>query len=191
MTQLKTQLIEIVREFREAFQLKQYYDAAIHYRLTLEETDELVDGLFGALFSKSGGDFTSLVADALADRVFTACGGIIDGNGLDHYLDKTINWADLLGIDLLRATETVFTSNMSKLATLDSITSTRNKYAKIGVEVDFQPVDESDHTAGFRVICAQTVIGEDGKEYPAGKLLKSTDYKEPDWSYLGGSDVSI
>lgn len=172
---MKNQLIEIVREFREAFQLKQN-NLKLHHDLFNEEFRELFD-------SKTNEDYV----DALADMVFVSCGAIIDGftqffDGL-HY---TIALANRGQLDLIRATQTVFTSNMSKLATLDSITSTRDKYAKIGVEVEFQAVDDCDHTAGFRVVCSKTVIGTDGKEYPEGKLLKSTDYKSPDWSYLEG-----
>lgn len=184
---MKNELIEKVRQFREAFGFTQP-EEAIHYKLTLEETDELVDGIIYALTSFDGGDFTSPIADALADRVFTACGGIIDGCDMNHYLDKTIAWAGLIGIDLPRAVDAVFVSNMSKLCSIDQITETHDKYLKIGVPVHFDPVDELDESAGFRCICTHTVIGKDGKEYPAGKLLKSVGYVGPDWSYLEAAE---
>jgi hypothetical protein len=177
VTELKPQLIEIVREFREAFQLNQD-DEWLHLAMFNEESEE---------YDKAKN--VSETADALADCVFVSCGAIIDGfDEFNQCLFETITCADQDGVDLLHATQTVFTSNMSKLATLGNINSTRDKYAKLGVEVEFQPVNEFNYKSGFRVICSRTVTGNDGKEYPAGKLLKSTDYKEPDWGYL--SDAS-
>ena len=180
---MKQQLIEKVREFREAFGFAQP-EEAIHYKLTLEETDELVESILFCLSSDEGGDFTASVADALADRVFTSCGGVIDGCDMTHYLESTIRWAKMLDIDLPRAVDAVFTSNMSKLCSKSEIKPTADKYAAIGVDVRFEPVDELDESAGFRCICAHTVTGDDGKEYPAGKLLKSVGYREPCWNYL-------
>lgn len=177
---MKEQLIEKVRVFREAFGFSQP-EEAIHYKLTLEETDELVEAI---MFYEKGEPLTN-IADALADRVFTASGGIIDGYDMSSQLDKAIEWSGLIVVDLPRAVDTVFESNMSKLCSRDEITPTADKYAAIGVAVHFDPVDELDESAGFRCICTHSVKGTDGKEYPAGKLLKSVGYQSPDWSYLG------
>lgn len=172
---MKDQLIEKVRVFREAFDFSQSADDPIHYRLTLEETDELID----AFIEPEPLMRRVAVADALADRVFTSCGGIIDGCDMHHYLDKTIKWAERFDMDLPRAVDAVFTSNMSKLCTSDQVEPTRAKYSSIGVIVHFEAVGDN-----FRCICSHAVTGDDGKEYPAGKLLKSVGYQEPDFSYL-------
>lgn len=177
MTELKHQLIEIVRAFREAFQLKQDKadDWGLHSRLLEEEYQELLE-------SKSIED----KADALADIVFVSCGACIDGFSVEFgsYIDDVIFRSERFGIDLLRAVQTVYTSNMSKLCSLEQINQTRDKYASIGVPVEFYPVDDADHTKGFRCVCSIATTGDDGKEYPAGKLLKSVGYQEPDFSYL-------
>lgn len=172
--ELKQQLIEIVREFRVAFGLKQD-DEALHLNLLSEECSEF--RYAGTLADK---------ADALADIVFVTTGGWIDceNDYMHRYIYVAIIQAENLEIDLLRATKTVFVSNMSKLCSRDEIRPTADKYAVIGVAVHFEPVDELDESAGFRCICSESVTGVDGKEYPKGKLLKSVGYREPDWSYL-------
>ncbi|MDX1475060.1 MAG: nucleoside triphosphate pyrophosphohydrolase family protein, partial [Reinekea sp.] len=131
---MKQQLIEKVREFREAFGFSQP-EEAIHYKLTLEETDELID----AFIEPEPLMRLIEVADALADRVFTSCGGIIDGCDMHHYLEKTITWAERFNIDLPRAVDAVFVSNMSKLCSKSEIKPTADKYAAIGVDVRFEP----------------------------------------------------
>lgn len=174
MDDLKVELIEIVRDFRVAFGLRQD-DLDLHLALLAEESNEFLD-------AKNKRD----LADALADMVFVAAGGVIDGF---PQFEDDINFTVIPlskdeNIDLLRATKTVYVSNMSKLCQRDEIKPTADKYAAIGVAVHFEPVDELDESAGFRCICSETVIGEDGKEYPKGKLLKSVGYKEPDWGYI-------
>lgn len=171
--QLKGRLIDIVEDFRATFDLRQD-DESLHRNLFLEEDQEYQDA-----------ETMAEVADALADCVFVAAGAIIDGfDNFSAFLANTIHCAGQEEIDLLRATQTVYTSNMSKLCSRDEIKQTADKYAALGVVVHFEPVDELDESAGFRVICTDTVTGTDGKEYPAGKLLKSVGYQEPDWSYL-------
>ena len=64
---MKDQLIEKVREFREAFGLKQD-DFELHKRLLLEEKGEY--GEAETLADK---------ADGLADLAFVTAGGMIDG----------------------------------------------------------------------------------------------------------------
>lgn len=173
--ELKQQLIEIVREFRVAFGLKQD-DEALHMQLIKEESIELISAR-----SKEE------AVDAYADLVFVIGGSIIDGfDTFSDHLDLLIDTCLKEDLDILRATKTVFDSNMSKLCSRDEIKPTADKYAEIGVAVHFEPVDELDESAGFRCICSESIIGSDGKEYPKGKLLKSVGYSEPDWSYLGG-----
>lgn len=173
---MKEQLIEKVRVFREAFGLKQD-DVYLHHSLLLEEEQEF-------LAAEDNHD-TKEMADALADCVFVAGGGIIDGfSEFNVPINNVVNLAAEKGIDLPRAVDAVFTSNMSKLCSKGEITQTADKYAFIGVDVHFEPVDELDESAGFRCVCTNTVTGDDGKEYPAGKLLKSVGYMPPDWSYL-------
>lgn len=170
---MKNELIEKVRQFREAFGLKQD-DVELHKKLVIEEMSEYKD-------AKTIAD----KADALADSVFVTAGGIIDGFDIfEPYFREVQVLALVDDIDLPRAVDAVFTSNMSKLCSIDQITETHDKYLKIGVPVHFDIVDEMDESAGFRCICTHSVIGKDGKEYPAGKLLKSVGYVEPDWSYL-------
>lgn len=176
--ELKRQLIEIVREFREASGLKQD-DENLHSKLFAEEHAEYHEATTNNNLVEK--------ADALADMAFVSAGGIVDG--FETYnnarLDSVIFTSENEEIDLLRATKTVFDSNMSKLCSRDEIKPTADKYAAIGVAVHFEPVDELDESAGFRCICSESVISSDGKEYPKGKLLKSVGYRSPDWSYLG------
>ena len=174
---MKEQLIEKVRVFREAFGLKQD-DVYLHHELLQEEEQEF-------LVAEENHDMKEM-ADALADCVFIAAGGLIDGfSEFNVPMNNVINLSAEKGVDLPRAVDTVFVSNMSKLCSRDEITPTADKYAAIGVAVHFDPVDELDESAGFRCICTNSVKGADGKDYPAGKLLKSVGYQSPDWSYLG------
>lgn len=168
---MKDQLIEKVREFREAFGLKQD-DVYLHHELFLEEDQEYQDA-----------ETQADIADALADCVFIAAGAIVDGfSEFNVALRNTIHCAGQEGIDLPRAVDTVFTSNMSKLATPEQVDATAEKYHKLGVPVRFEQAPTAEMM--FRVVCTETVTGKDGKVYPAGKLLKSIGYIEPDWSYL-------
>ncbi|MGB2063566.1 MAG: hypothetical protein ACPHUL_00325 [Marinomonas gallaica] len=173
---MKQQLIEKVREFRNAFGLKQD-DVFLHHELLQEEEREFIE-------AEENHDIKEM-ADALADCIFVAAGGLIDGfSEFNVPINNCINLAAEKGVDLPRAVDAVFTSNMSKLCSKQEIKPTADKYAFIGVDVHFEPVDELDESAGFRCICTHTVTGDDGKEYPAGKLLKSVGYKEPCWDYL-------
>lgn len=160
-------IIAKVADFRRKFGLKQD-QYALHLNLLEEELGELQS-------AKTKAD----KADALADICFVTAGGIIDGFDFRHDLEWAINRAKLMGINIVKAVDAVYTSNMTKLAHPSTFAATRDKYAAMGVAVRFDPVDELDETAGYRVMCDQ-----DCDFAPKNKLLKSSEYQEPDWSYL-------
>lgn len=172
--EIREEILNIVSHFRRRFNLVQD-DVLLHHKLFDSEFLEYLDA-------------TNVVekADGLADMAVVAAGGILDGfSNFNNELDYSIELANVHSIDILRAVKAVDASNTTKLCTLEQITPTADKYAAIGVPAHFEPVDELDESAGFRCLCASTAIGEDGNEYPAGKLLKSVGYQEPDFSYLG------
>ena len=127
--------------------------AALAAQLSLiqEEFQELVDAIQQC-------DFTE-VRDAVADVLVT-----------------TYGLAYRAGIDADADMDEVHASNMSKFCkTREEAIHTAHKYEKLGVMCSYrQPA-----TGITAVVSAQDQTGKDGKFYPAGKLLKSINVKEP------------
>ena len=72
--------------------------------------------------------------------------------------------------------EIVNESNFSKFCkTEEEAQATIDKFAKINVPATYHPVEVAPEL--FVVKASKTVVGDDGKEYPEGKQLKSVNYK--------------
>lgn len=149
--------LEKVKEFRRATGLDAGQSEELHDKLIREELSEL--------------------ADALADSVVVWCGKCADGyiseEHLKHEIANLDGAATLKGVDLDAAFKIVDRSNMSKLCTTQEIMATSLKYMDIGVITEFDLV--SDDLYACRSGC-------DHPDYPRGKLLKSVEYRGPDWS---------
>lgn len=150
--------LQRVKEFRNAMGLKQT-DQALHDKLFREEKSEL--------------------ADAMADMLFIKAGECIDMGKLDE-LERFILTLEakalLFHINLWGAFSIVYNSNMSKLCASDEIAATTEKYAALGVDVEYREVSDDLYAA---------YSATDHPDYPRGKLLKSISYQEPDWANGG------
>ena len=124
---------------------------ASQLELIQEEFQELIH----AIRTK---DFTE-VRDAVADVLVT-----------------TYGLAYRAGINADADMDEVHASNMSKFCTdrMEAV-ETAHKYEKIGVLCNYRSPAEG-ITA---VVSASDQTGFDGKYYPAGKLLKSVNFREP------------
>lgn len=154
-----------VRHFRNLFGMKQGEE--VHDKLFFEELDEYQQAK--CLAEK---------ADALADMMVVLVCAECEGFQRWQRISAVFDQAEAEGIDLKKAFDIVMDSNMTKLVKEDEIEATEAKYALIGVPVMFKQVGES----LFSVYSLEDSTGSDGKEYPAGKLLKSSSYREQDWS---------
>lgn len=144
-------------------------DHALHLGLLVEEQTEY--------FEAHGSGNLAEKADALADTVTVACGYILDAG--DHQkvdmvgVIKQAERAALADrIDLAGAFALVCESNLSKLCTVNQILPTREKYAKLGVELEFR-----DAGHGLWSAFAANSSGD----IPKGKWLKGVGFREPNW----------
>ncbi len=65
---------------------------------------------------------------------------------------------------------------------LEDAQKTRQKYLDIGVETYFEEKRGNDDTLYFVTYSAMDQMGSDNKHYPAGKWLKSVNFKEPEFT---------
>ena len=163
----------IVREFREAFRINQV-NPMTHRHLWDEESHEFYVA-----------DTQADIADALGDLVFIHCGSMLDtGNPPAHMADSHF-WAyveeqaSVSGVDLKRAVEMIFESNMSKLVAVIEKVPTLKKYEEIDVYIDFR---ESAKSGLWVAVSRYDMQGTDGKFYPKDKVLKGTGFFEPKWT---------
>ena len=162
----------IVREFREAFRINQV-NPVTHRQLWEEESHEYY-------IAKTRED----EADALGDMVFIHCGSMLDTGNPPAYMSDDHFWryiaheASVSGINLKRAVELIFESNMSKLVTRNQCTETTLKYFDIDVAIEYR---ESTKSELFVAVSSEDQTGLDGKFYPKDKVLKGTGFFEPKW----------
>lgn len=166
--------LEKVKEFRAATGLDSGQSVELHDKLIREELAETASAIAnydGSISAKS------LIADGYADTVVVLCGKTLDGyiseSDLDIHISCIMKNAADRGINLEVAFNIVHASNMSKLCTEDELEPTMQKYNKLGVAVEFRQISDG-------LFACYSLIGTD--DYPAGKLLKSVGFKEPDWS---------
>lgn len=119
------------------------------------------------------------IADALADMIFIYLGYVAD-HGADiipanWVMDGIQKTATNYNIDLLRAFNLVYDSNMSKLCTTGEFDVTIAKYAKEGIEVEFREIPAE--PGRYAVYCVHDPAGN----LPKGKLLKPVGYFKPQW----------
>ena len=163
----------IVREFREAFRINQV-NPVTHRQLWEEESHEYY-------IAKTRED----EADALGDMVFIHCGSMLDTGNPPAYMSDDHFWryiaheASVSGINLKRAVELIFDSNMSKLVAMNEMADSINKYESIGVSVRVCPTNKNGF---YSLVVNGDCAGTDGKFYPKDKVLKGTGFFEPKWS---------
>ena len=163
----------IVREFREAFRINQV-NPITHRQLWEEESHEYYT-------AKTKED----EADALGDMIYIHCGSMLDtGNPPanmtdDHFWRYVEEEASVSGINLKRAVELIFESNMSKLVDQREMDLALDKYRAIGVKLKFRASTKKQF---FVAVSSEDQTGLDGKFYPKDKVLKGTGFFEPKWS---------
>ena len=162
--------IEKTREFREMIGLVQP-DAKTHSDMYQSEAREL-----DLATTKAE------AADALAYMMVVMCGWVIDIPEKAAHLESFKKTIDTLcefnGVNLKAAFDIVHASNMTKIVTYDDMSKTAKKYKNIGIEIEFK---EPSH----KVLIAYSTHDqwdEFSNDYPQGKMLKSINYKSPDWS---------
>lgn len=91
--------------------------------------------------------------------------------------------ARLYGFDLHTDQVAIYESNMSKFDTDKALAlSGIEKYARLGVMVSIHPnvaVVDGEQVTYYVLKSDQDQTGSDGKSYPAGKFLKSVNFKDP------------
>ena len=162
--------IEKTREFREMIGLVQP-DAKTHSDMYQSEARELD-------LATTKAD----AADALADMVVVMSGWCVD------FPEKTENWGAFYkqmetlsafrGVNLRATFDIVHASNITKICTKDEVRGTIAKYQELGIEVEFK--EPSDGV--FIAYSTHDQWDEFSNDYPQGKMLKSINYKSPDWS---------
>ena len=163
----------IVREFREAFRINQV-NPVTHRQLWEEESHEYYT-------AKTKED----EADALGDMIFIHCGSMLDtgkppANMTDEHFWRYIEeQASVSGINLKRAVELIFASNMSKLVRHGTQPEAFARYKAIGVNIRFSDSAKRSYDV---IVVDEDCTGHDGKFYPRDKVLKGLDFFEPKWS---------
>lgn len=163
----------IVREFREAFRINQV-NPVTHRQLWKEESHKFY-------IAENQAD----VADALGDMVFIHCGSMLDTGSPPANMAYTHFWryieelALMSGVNIKRAVEMIFDSNMSKLVSQHQMDSTLDKYRAIDVKMQFR---SSVKKHLFVAVSSEDQTGLDGKFYPKYKVLKGTGFFEPKWN---------
>ena len=160
-------LIDQVKEFREAVGLPigsgENCAIGTHRAVIKEELIEAVDGL--------------------TDTLVTLAGLALDGD------EKEANFAranmgyihdamSIAGFNPEACMNIVHKANMSKLCSEHDVKPTQQKYGMLKVESYVKQISH----ATWAVYSSQCQTGDDGKFYPAHKLLKAYNWHEPDWS---------
>lgn len=127
----------------------------------------------------------SELADAMGDSIVTLAGIANQCTDKDIYrfcYDKIsdIHRSSLsLGIDISIVTAKIYDANLSKVCdNLDVAAATKQKYEDNGIETYIKPVLDK------YAVYSSKDQEVSGKPYPKDKLLKSVDWKEPDYSNL-------
>lgn len=127
----------------------------------IEEQFEIIESEFNELKDAIANRNWKEVKDGIGDVLVTTY-------GLGYVINIDCDWL-MDNIDL---------SNMSKFdLTLEDAQATQKKYSEIGVET---VIGHNEEHGLYFVLSAKDQVGTDGKEYPAKKMLKSINFKEPD-----------
>lgn len=165
--------IDQVRQLRRSACMSmdsgQHCNHALHMKLLAEEHSEFMEA--------HGHEDLRGKADALGDTVTIACGYILDAGQhqlMDMYKVLVIceRAATRDRINLMGAFSLVHASNMSKLCTRDQIKPTQERYAELGVTLEWRDAGNGMWSA----FAANTIGG-----IPKGKWLKGVGFTEPRW----------
>lgn len=143
----------------------------------IEETAETIDGMQDMLVTYMG------AALQCTDESLT--------EPLIDYCDTILNAMELLSFDSEFSRSEVLAANLSKLcATGEEVRDTVYHYTSLGMKTEVREVGKLK-----AVYCAETVTAKDGKSYPAGKLVKNVNWREPKFDaenfaeWFGRADV--
>lgn len=103
---------------------------------------------------------------------------------LNFIVKDALVLGQMYGYPVLDDLQAVIDSNFSKFdKTEDDALMTRAKYAQLGVQTAYHPATYEGTKLYVTKVTADE-IGRDGKEYPAGKWVKSVNFREPQFSSL-------
>ena len=126
----------------------------------------------------------SEVADAFADTIVTCLGLYLDTVcertkvEMLYQVQNVVRCAAIMSIDIDEVMDRVQSANLSKVcSTMDIAKQTKAHYHSIGVSSYIRDMPDG----SFAVFSSEDQE-VNGKHYPSGKLLKSVNWFEPDYS---------
>ena len=110
------------------------------------------------------------------DNEFNNCNTTAERDALADLIVTIVGYSLMRGYDLEQDLTAVNESNFSKFdISKNDAELTVKKYKDIGVTAEYKKVG-----GYFITLCSKNCADNNEKKYPAGKILKSINYKEPD-----------